>query len=129
MRTVCVCASKKYKDEVASFCEELRGRGVVVFEPNIQQPIAEDSFIHSEHVTKTIFKGLTLEHFDLIRKADVCFVYNPGGYVGVSVTLEMGYANALGKPIYALADKTGDPCRDALIDLVAPTAAELIAQL
>ena len=76
MRSVCVCGSKKYKDEVREFCDQLRDLGVVVFEPNISEPIAEEAFIESEHVTRTIFKGLTLEHFDWIRKADVCFVYN-----------------------------------------------------
>jgi hypothetical protein len=32
-----------------------------------------------------------------------------------------GIRNGLGKPIFALTDKTGDPCRDALIDRVAGT--------
>jgi nucleoside 2-deoxyribosyltransferase len=125
MRTVCVCASKKYKKEVRHFCSQLQKLGVVVFEPNISDPIPENSFFHSKHVTKTIFKGLTLEHFDWIRKADVCFIYNKDDYVGASVTLEIGYACGLGKPLYALNEKTGDPCRDSLIDKVTPTPAKL----
>lgn len=125
MKTVVICASKKYKDEVKQFCDKLTELGVVVFEPNISQPIFEDEHFHSEHVTKTIFKGLTLEHFDWVRKADVCFVYNENDYAGVSVSLEMGYASALGKPIYALTPKTGDPCRDSLIDKIASTPEEL----
>lgn len=118
MKSVCVCASKRYKDEVNQFCSELRQLGVVVFEPNINEPIPEEAFFHSKRLTKTIFKGLTLEHFDWIRKADVVFIYNKENYVGVSVTLEIGYACALGKPLYALSEKTGDPCRDSLIDQV-----------
>ncbi|KKU41333.1 MAG: hypothetical protein UX57_C0004G0037 [Candidatus Uhrbacteria bacterium GW2011_GWE2_46_68] len=109
MRTVCICASKKYKKEVSQFCLDF----------------PEDAFFNSKHVTKTIFKGLTLEHFDWVRKADVCFVYNQDDYAGVSVSLEMGYACALGKPIYALNEKTGDPCRDSLIDKVVSTPAKL----
>ena len=125
MKTVCVCASKKYKDEVKQFCSRLEKLGVVVFEPNISEPIPEDAFFHSEHITRTIFKGLTLEHFDWIRKADVCFVYNKDDYVGISVTLEIGYASALSKPIYALNSKTGDPCRDCLIDKIITTPEKL----
>ncbi|MDD5589621.1 MAG: nucleoside 2-deoxyribosyltransferase [Candidatus Portnoybacteria bacterium] len=121
MKTVCVCASKKYKKEVRQFCSRLQKLGIVVFEPNINEPVPEDSFFHSKLITKTIFKGFTLEHFDWIRKADVCFVYNKNDYVGASVTLEMGYACALGKPIYALSEKTGDPCRDSLIDKIIAT--------
>lgn len=125
MKSVAVCASKKHKVEVRAFCRELRKLGIVVYEPNIHEPVDKSSFFHSKHLTKTIFKGLTLEHFDWIRKADVCFIFNKDGYVGVSVTLEMGYASALGKPIYALEEKTGDPCRDALINAVVSTPSTL----
>ena len=129
MKSVVVCGSKRYKDEIAAFCAELEKLGVLVFEPNIQEPIPKDSFFQSEHVTTTIFKGLTLEHFDWIRKAEVCYVYNKDDYAGISVTMEMAYANALGKPIFALTPKTGEPLRDTLIDKVIPSAKELAALL
>jgi hypothetical protein len=80
-------------------------------------------------VTSKIFKGLTFEHFDWIRKGDVCYLYNKSDYVGTSVTMEMAYASALSKPIFALSHKTGDPCRDSLIDKVAKTPQALAALL
>jgi hypothetical protein len=129
MHSVCVCGSKKYRREIATFCKELEQAGVLVFEPSIQQPIFEDEKFHSDYVTSKLFKGLTLEHFDWIRKADVCFVYNQADYVGVSVTLEMAYAAALGKPIFALSAQTGDPCRDVLIDKVITSAKQLLKVL
>ena len=129
MRSVVVCGSKRYKVEIAKFCAELEELGVLVFEPSIQVPIFEDAKIHSDYVTAKLFKGLTLEHFDWIRKAEVCYIYNQGNYVGISVTMEMGYAVALGKPIFALTSKTGDPCRDALIDKVVKTPKQLAALL
>ncbi|HLM84528.1 MAG TPA: hypothetical protein VK254_04970, partial [Candidatus Bathyarchaeia archaeon] len=52
-------------------------------------------------------------------------IYNKENYVGASVTLEMGYASALGKPVYALNEETGDPCRDSLIDKIASTPEKL----
>jgi len=129
MKSVVVCGSKKYRKEIAAFCEELRTLGVLVFEPNIQEPIPEDSFFQTAHVTRTIFKGLTLEHFDWIRKSEVCYIYNKNDYAGISVTMEMAYASALGKPIFALAAKTGEPLRDTLIDKVITTPKELAALL
>lgn len=129
MKSVVVCGSKKYKDEIARFCAELEKLGVLVFEPSIQQPISEDSMIHSEYVTAKLFKGLTLEHFDWIRKAEVCYVYNKDDYAGVSVTMEMAYASALGKPIFALTPKTGEPLRDTLIDKIVKTPKALAALL
>ncbi len=130
MKSVVVCGSKKFAKEIDAFCSELEKNGVLVFEPSIQdEPFEEDEFIHSEYVTGKLFKGLTLEHFDWIRKAEVCFVFNKGDYVGVSVTMEMAYAYALGKPVFALSSKTGDPCRDALIDKVFTSAKTLAVVL
>jgi hypothetical protein len=37
-----------------------------------------------------------------IDQADVVYVVNPGGYVGKSVSLDIGYAYAKNKPIYVL---------------------------
>lgn len=122
MKSVVVCGSKKYAKEIAVFCSELEVHGVLVFRPSIDKPILETDKIHSDYVTAKLFKGLTLEHFDWIRKAEVCFIYNKDEYVGVSTTMEMAYASALGKPIFAISSKTADPCRDALIDKVFTSA-------
>ena len=73
--------------------------------------------------------GVTLHHFAQIRKADVCFIYNKEGYIGVSTTLEMGFAAACDKPIYALEEDTTDPPRGVLIDEIIPTAEELLKKL
>jgi len=129
VKSVVVCGSKRYRKEIAAFCKELTRHGVLVFEPNIQQPIPEDAFLHTAHVTAAVFKGLTLEHFDWIRKAEVCYIFNKDDYVGVSVTMELAYASALAKPIFALTPRTGEPLRDTLIDKVVPTAKELAALL
>ena len=37
-----------------------------------------------------------------VDAADAVYVVNPGGYVGASVTLEIGYTYAKRKPLYAL---------------------------
>lgn len=129
MKSVVVCGSKRYRKEIKLFCEKLRTFGVLVFEPSFQQLIFEHETIHSDYVTQKIFKGLTLEHFDWIRKAEVCFIYNKDGYIGNSVTMEMAYATALSKPIFALLAKTGEPCTDVLIDKVVKTPKELAALL
>jgi hypothetical protein len=125
MKSVVVCGSKRYKKEIATFCGQLEKLGVLCFAPSIQEPISEDTFISSAYVTSKVFKGLTLEHFDWIRKAEVCYVYNKDGYAGVSVTMEMAYATALGKPVFGLSPTTGDPTRDSLIDKVITSPKQL----
>ncbi len=129
MKSVVLCGSKRYKDQIAKFCKDLEKLGVLVFEPSFDEALPEDLFVHSHYVTAKLFKGLTLEHFDWIRKAEVCFIYNRDDYAGASVTMEMAYAAALGKPVFALSPKTGDPCRDALIDKVVKTPKSLAALL
>ena len=124
MKSVVVRGSKKYAQEIAAFCAELEKLGMLVFAPSFPSGadiVAETDTFHSEFITSKVFKGLTLEHFDWIRKAEVCYVFNKDGYVGASVTMEMAYASALGKPVFALEAGTGDPCRDALIDKVIGT--------
>jgi hypothetical protein len=128
MKTVAICASKRYAKKVDQFCDQLEKLGVVCYKPNFHEshPDEHDAFSdYHEEIHKVIFKGLTLEHFDWIRKADICFIYNEKDYAGISVSLEMGFASALSKPIYALTPKTGDPCRDALIDRVVNTPKKL----
>lgn len=129
MKSVVVCGSKRYRKEIAAFCKELEKIGVLVFEPSVQQSISEEAFIQSKYVTDRLFKGLTLEHFDWIRKSEVCYVYNKEDYVGISVTMEMANAAALSKPIIALSPKTGEPLRDTLIDKVVKTPKQLAALL
>ena len=129
MKSVVVCGSKRYAKEIAKFCKELEALGVLVFEPSFDEVLPEDTFVHSDYVTSKLFKGLTLEHFDWIRKAEVCCVFNKADYVGISVTMEMAYASALSKPIFALSRQTGEPCRNELIDKVAKTPKALAALL
>jgi hypothetical protein len=130
VKSVVVCGSKKYHKEIASFCKELSKLGVLVFEPSFNDPpYGEDTKLQSSFVTQKFFKGLTLEHFDWIRKSEVCFVFNKNDYAGISVAMEMAYATALGKPIFALSYKTGDPCRDALIDKIVTTPKKLASLL
>ena len=42
--------------------------------------------------------------FDRIDAAEAVLVVNPGGYIGTSVLLDMGYAWTKAKPIYLTAD-------------------------
>jgi len=61
--------------------------------------------------------------------SDVIYVYNKDGYSGNSVTLELGCAVALGKPIFAYSDKDDELCRKVLIYKVVKTAKEFIKYL
>ena len=55
-----------------------------------------------DHKTLTRWEGEgAFTHLENIRKSDVVYIYNKGSYLGPAVTVEIGYALALKKPIYA----------------------------
>ena len=68
-----------------------------------------------------------LKCFDKIDKADIVYVVDPNGYVGNSVSVDMGYAYAKNKPIYA-SNPTDDSVLMDLINRVLPPK-ELIGLL
>ena len=127
MRSVCISGSGRFKKEVKAFADGLRKLGVVVFAPyhHSGQADWEKKGLEAAH-QEFIALGLTHDHCLKIRMADVVYVYNKNGYVGPSTTLEMGYALALGKPIYALTNKDEELCRRVLIRGTAKTPKELL---
>lgn len=125
MRSVVLCGSRRYRDAIHAFASRLRELGVDVYEPDYALPawdkLAEG---HPRYVTL----GVVLDHFRMMRQADVVFVYNEDGYAGYSTTQEIGYAAALDKTIYALA-MDPEPSREVLIRRVVPTPEELVKLL
>lgn len=65
-------------------------------------------------VSKTLDPRGILGCLEKIDQADVVYVVNPDGYVGKSVSVDIGYAYARNKPIY-LMHATNDP---PMMDLV-----------
>lgn len=127
MRTVVICGSRKFKPEIRRFEKKLREKGIVVYSPILNTNRDIDKL--SSDLKGYAFLGLTLHHLEFIRKADVVFFYNKGGYIGNSGTMEMGAAAILSKPIYALEEDKTEPCRAALIDEVVKTPTKLVKLL
>jgi len=132
MKSVVICGSGRFKTEVIKFSTELRKLGVVVFEPPF--PLREPKLIKefqslSETYKEKVVAGLTFDHFQKIRNADVVYVFNKDGYCGNSTTQEIGYAVALGKPVYALSDKDEEYARKILFREIIKTPKELLKKL
>ena len=126
MKSVTICASNRFQKEADAFANKLRKAGVEVFSPYFYT--ANHGTLESikSHDQKVLAMGLTLDHFKKIRKADVVFIFNKDGYSGYSVSMELGYATALDKPVYVLSEKDPEVCRDILYDGYAKTPEELI---
>lgn len=128
MKAVCICGSRKFKSEIRKFEAGLIKAGVTVYSPYLHEGKNEWDKLSLQYKKFTAL-GLTHDHFYKIKMADVVFVYNKDGYSGVSTTLELGYAVALGKPIYALSDKDEELCRLVLFRGFIKTPKDLVKKL
>jgi nucleoside 2-deoxyribosyltransferase len=128
MKTVAICGSRRFKPEIRKFSEELRKKGVTVYEPYLHSGQQEWENLSKEY-QKFIALGLTHDHFYKIRMADVVFIFNKDGYSGNSTTLEIGCAVAMGKPIYALSDKDEELARKILFREITTSPEELFEKL
>ena len=65
-------------------------------------------------------KRLAMEHYRAIDEADVVYLITPGGYMGTSCKLELGYAISAKKPIY-FSEPTNDLALDCYVSDFIPT--------
>ncbi len=128
MKTIVICGSRRFKPEIRKFSEELKKRGVTVYEPYLHSGQKEWENLSKEY-QEFIALGLTHDHFYKIKMADVVFVFNKDGYSGNSTTLEIGYAVAMNKPIYALSDQDEELCRKVLFREVITSPEEMFEKL
>lgn len=129
MKTVVICGSNKFAKEALKFADGLEKAGVVVLKPHFYSATVGDFEGVRDVDKRFVAMGLTHDHFYKIQMADVVFVFNKNGYIGNSVTLEIGYAVALSKPIYALSADNNELCRDVLFREIISTPAELVKKL
>lgn len=89
-----------------------KGSPVVVFDPEFEDRPYEFRGQHekerlNDKFYRAIVAGKVYDHlFRKIRVADVCYIFNKDGYLGVNTSGELFAAAALGKTIYALDERT-----------------------
>lgn len=93
---------RKHLPDIGKIRDEFMKLGFEVLSPQSSTAINQDAefVILSSDKTQDI-KTLEQKHLDSITRADALFIYNPNGDIGLSATLELGWAHALGKRIFA----------------------------
>jgi hypothetical protein len=94
MKRVYVCGSFKFMDKIEELEKLLQSEGV--------------EFV----VSKSLDVRGILGCLEKVDQADVVFVVNPDGYVGKSVSVDIGYAYARNKPIYVMYPIDDPPIMD-----------------
>lgn len=94
VRTLAISASSRFYDDARALAARLEQEGLAVRTPRFDLPETPDGL---DAETK---QHLTLEFLEHVAHADALYVLAPGGYVGMSVAVEVGFASALGKPVF-----------------------------
>ncbi len=127
MKSVVFSGSIKNDRAMKSWAEFLINNGVIVELPKIGKDTAIwDTLSESEQRKQKL--EFIIDHNERIDRSDVLFVFNVDGYVGNSVTLEIGYALAKRKKIYAF-KKDDEQGRDVVYAGHCPTPEKLLEVL
>jgi len=103
MKCVISGSFRKFYNEIVATAEIFQKQGVEVLSPKISViRNAGGEFVLLESDATDDIKTLEQAHLDAIKNADFLYLYNPGGYVGVSASLEIGWAIANNKKVFSL---------------------------
>lgn len=108
-KTICFCGSFKFYNEMEKAAAFLRKKGLNVIVPkpsHIRHGHRPEELKSGKYDQETLRKWEregAFSHLDNIKKSDAVYIFNKGSYLGPAVTVEIGFALALGKPIFAKA--------------------------
>lgn len=124
---VCICSSFKFYREVLDLAEKLAEEG---FEALVY-PVGPFRYPKTGKIfrepTQDEAKAVTVEHLNNIDKSGLVYILSKDGYVGRSVSIEIGYAFKADKIIYS-SEIIQDHGPRSLVDEVIPKE-ELIKKL
>lgn len=99
---VAVASSCKFYGVAKTVVEKLTNAGFEVHHPSF---VYDETSLPVDYDRKAL---LTHSFLNGLSSCRVLYVINIGGYVGLSVSLEVGYATALDIPVWAIERPTDD---------------------
>jgi len=101
---------RRYFDGISETVGTFESLGIDVLSPKASKVINPgEEFAVLETDDTSDPRTLEQRHLDAITAADALYLYNPEGYIGDSSKMELGWAIALGKPVFCkelVADST-----------------------
>jgi NTP pyrophosphatase (non-canonical NTP hydrolase) len=104
--------------------ETLRDLGCVVLSPSNVTAVREtDGFVYMKGEEAQAPDAIEARHLDAIQKANFVWLHAPDGYVGPTASLEIGFARAVGVPIFAREEVKDSVIRSFVEQAASPAAA------
>lgn len=119
MKCVISGSFRKFYDEIAKLAKQFEAYDIDVLSPPISKVKNIDGGFAFLDGGMDDPKAIEKLHLEAISKSDFLYIYNPGGYIGTSTTMEIGYALAMKKPVYAL-EKPSEPILERFIEVKDP---------
>jgi NTP pyrophosphatase (non-canonical NTP hydrolase) len=93
---------RKQFDVLKLAYEEFQDLGCTVLSPsNVSIVREEHGFVYMRGEETQTPESIEERHLEAIQKASFVWLHAPDGYVGPTAALEIGFANAVGVPVYA----------------------------
>lgn len=109
-RVVISGSYRKDLDLLRGVFESLSSKYTVLSPQSIDWLNPGDEFVRNPENGKKSVAEIVQEHIDAIRSADFIVLLSPGGYVGTSGAMEVGFAHGLGIPVLST-----EPVKDETI--------------
>lgn len=98
---------------------ELQDSGCVVLSPtNVDPESEQDGFVYMQGESIHTPEALESNHLSAIERAVFVWLHAPDGYVGLSASLELGFASAAGIPVFTESN-LADPVLRSFVKRVA----------
>ena len=98
---------RKSFESLKATYEEFRDLGCTILSPtNVHIVREDDGFVYMQGEETQTPEGIEDRHLKAIQRANFVWLHAPEGYVGPTAALEVGYANAVGVPVYATQEPT-----------------------
>lgn len=92
---------KKDPEALQALFAELSQKYAILSPTTIDWVNHGEEFLRAGHESEKAGQEIEEGHLEAIRNSDFAILFAPGGYVGLSGALEVGFAHALGIPVIA----------------------------
>ncbi len=107
--------------------EELRDLGCQVLSPSNVTAVREtDGFVFMKGEERELPDAIEARHLEAIQKANFVWLHAPQGYVGPTASLEIGFARAVGVPVFAR-EQVKDPVIHSFVEVLSSPAVAIDA--